>query len=440
MKKRLRKIHRAPDLHHAESVPIAGFRLISAKTSTPEIVSFSGSFLCGTAHDRTRKGIITQVLAEMLLEGTKKRDTRAFNQALEEIGATLSFAATSTRITFEAICLARYAPVLIELLAEALREPALHSRSLGAVKKRLFGELRLEEDDMKSTAKVAWTRLVYPPSHPHYEPTVAERKEQLRLLRKGELTAFHLAYFGVGSLVLSAAGAVDAKVLRREVVKHFSGWRRIPTSQTTLLQPKARVMPRAMRILSVREKASVDMFLGSSLTLTKRSPDYYPLLVGLSVLGARGFTGRLFQIVREKLGLTYGIYALPGGFEEQLRGYWYISATFAPALFASGLAATKRELSRFLKGGPTAREIADQKHIISSHYLLSLASSRGVALVVRLLAEERAERVDLDLFLRRIESVTPQQVRASLQHLRVARRSLSAAGSISGKGEPIGRG
>ena len=81
-----------------------------------------------------------------------------------------------------------------------------------------------------------------------------------------------------------------------------------------------------------------------------------PLKLAAGVLG-NGFAGRLMQHVRDKLGLTYGIYA---NANDQL---FYIQATFAPRLMDRGIAEMKKVYEKW-KQGVTEEELNVQKKML----------------------------------------------------------------------------
>ena len=77
-----------------------------------------------------------------------------------------------------------------------------------------------------------------------------------------------------------------------------------------------------LALRSIPSRQNIDFSIGAPLPITMHHPDYAPLLFGITVLGKwGGFTGRLMSTVREKEGLTYGIYAGTETFFNDEQGY-----------------------------------------------------------------------------------------------------------------------
>jgi len=76
------------------------------------------------------------------------------------------------------------------------------------------------------------------------------------------------------------------------------------------------------------DKTSVSVVFGQTTGLKYSDPDYQALRLATAVLGGSGFSGRLMQTVRDKEGLTYGIYSAASN-DTFADGDWKITATFA---------------------------------------------------------------------------------------------------------------
>jgi len=105
--------------------------------------------------------------------------------------------------------------------------------------------------------------------------------------------------------------------------------------------------------------------------MTLHHPDYLPFVFGLSVLGKwGGFTGRLMSTVREKEGLTYGIYAKTESVEGTEQGHYHIMTFFAPEKSVQGLTSTLREIRKIHKNGITQAEYERFQTILKTQQTL----------------------------------------------------------------------
>jgi zinc protease len=183
------------------------------------------------------------------------------------------------------------------------------------------------------------------------------------------------------------------------------------------------------------DKPSVSVIWGQSTRLAYRDPDTLALRVATNILGS-GFTGRLMASVRDREGLTYGIYAAVMN-DTSTDGDWRIVANFSPALLEQGLASTRRELEAWYRDGVTAEEVEREKSNYVGTFRVSLATTGGMA--ASLLASiQRGYGVTWpDELPRRIAALTPDEVNAALRkHLDPSRLVLIKAGSIAPPAAP----
>ena len=120
-----------------------------------------------------------------------------------------------------------------------------------------------------------------------------------------------------------------------------------------------RQKPSQQKILlsNIPSKQNIEFAIGTSLPMTLHHPDYLPFVFGLNVLGKwGGFNGRLMSTVREKEGLTYGIYAKTEGVSGTEQGHYRIMTFFAPEKAVQGLTSTIREIKKIQKTGITPKE------------------------------------------------------------------------------------
>lgn len=130
------------------------------------------------------------------------------------------------------------------------------------------------------------------------------------------------------------------------------------------------------------------------------------------VLGGSPFTSRLFQEVREKRGLAYGV-------SSSLGSKTLIVTTSTRAdKAAETLDLIRQVIKELADRGPTAAELdASKKYLIGAYAIGNLSSSSSIS--ATLLALQR-DKLGIDYIQRRpalIEQVTLDQVRAAAKKL-----------------------
>jgi zinc protease len=419
-----------------ERYPLDGLRLLIMRPQIEDVVTIVGSLLGGDEYSPADNRMVADLTAAMLDQGTKKHTKFEINEALESVGASISFSSGQYRVRFNARCLSEDVPLVIRLLAEQLREPAFNASDLETVKRRYIGSLQRSRESTRSQAQRAFLQLLYPETHPNYQPPIDEQIAQVEAITVADLQAFHAANYGLGNLLFVAVGDVDADLLEAELRQNFEGWQ---TSPLVLEPPdiRANAAQDTVRFVTMPDKTSTDLYLGQPIGIDRNHEDYYPLMIGVYILGGN-FSARLMQTVRDEQGLTYGIGASVGGVDNGNDGYWYTRGTFAPQLLDQGRAATLEQIRRWVEDGVTAEELAAKKTTITGTYKVGLATTRGKAWQILTNAERGRPNEYLDQYPEIINSLTLDQVNGAIRkYVDLDHLVIVVAGSIDEEGKPL---
>ena len=391
---------------------IAGIDVIAFPTGVKDVVTFKGSLPAGDRFAPDGKSMLPTLVGDMLDKGTVHRDKFAIAEALDGVGAQLSFGVGANTLGFNGKCLRRDLPLVISILAEQLREPAFSEEELEKAKTQLTGLFLQQMDDTGARANQAFSAAIYPPGHPNYQAPFDELIASLKTITVDDLKSFHTTYYGPAACTLVAIGDLDPAVLQAEVDSAFAGWTGGQATPDTLPAAPSSDQPRKQTV-QLADKANVSIVWGQSTGLQYRDPDALALRVATAVLG-RGFTGRLMANVRDKEGLTYGIYSTVGH-DTYSDGDWLIGGNFAPDLLDQGIASTKRQLDLWYQDGVTAEEVANVKSDLIGYYKVGLATTTGMANAI-LQTVQRGYDLDwLDEYPEAIAALTPADVNAVIK-------------------------
>ena len=423
-------IHMSIHERITSSEPLSGVRLFVVPTGLKGITRIAGSLLGGDWYSPAENSALAGVVAEMLDEGTRSHSKHALAERLESVGAALSFSSGSHYMRFDGAMRPKDSGLFVETLAEELRESAFRSSALRSVVKRALGGLDAEAEDTGAQAGIRLSRLIFPEEHPNRCYTTDESRHDVGHINAADARKFHTRVYGTGSLVFVAAGEVQRPLLEKSIREHFRGWKASPLS---IIEPAHRAVALGGRSEAVHipDKASVSLVVGAPIGISAAHDDYYSLLAGFGILGGLPFISRLFQSVRERLGLTYHITASVEGALYRADGYWVVRASFSPELLARGREAIERELESFSLRGVTAQELARYKQAAFGGHLVGLASAEHLARAVRGTIEQERPLSFLDEILEIVQGLTLENVnRAIKQYVRPDQACWVAAGSV----------
>jgi predicted Zn-dependent peptidase len=136
-------------------------------------------------------------------------------------------------------------------------------------------------------------------------------------------------------------------------------------------------------------------------------PDRYPIVLLSSALGG-GMSSRLFQRVREELGLCYSIFTYQSFWGEAGVAGTYVGTR--PATEERAVEAIRAELARVARDGLSEEELAQTKRQVEGQVMLSLESTGARLHRLAAVALHEEPFLGLDELLRRIEAVTPDDM------------------------------
>ena len=408
---------------------IAGIDLIAYPTGVKNVVTLRGGFPAGTVFAGRGNAAVPKLTGMLLDEGTTRQDKFAIATKLESVGATISFSVGAQMVEIDAKCLKEDVPLVVSLIAEQLRFPALAAEELEKMKKQYAGSLQRQLEDTNFRAGDAFSRAVFPVGHPNRDPAPDELLAAIEAAKLDDIVAFHKKHYGPAHLTLVATGDLDLATLQREVEKSFAGW----SGGVALPQPPKATSTNSPKSvdLAMPGKTSASVVLGQASGLRYRDPDYQAVRLATAILGS-GFTGRLMANVRDKEGLTYGIgsYLFGDTFTD---GAWQISASFAPALLDKGITSTKRQLMSWYEEGVTTEEVERAKSRLIGSFEVGLATSSGMANNLLATVNRGYDLGWLDRFAPTLAAITTDQVNHAVKkHLRPDELYLVRAGTFGG--------
>ena len=279
-----------------------GLRVVVVETPRLPLVSFRLALRAGDAFDPPGLPGLTDVLTNMLTEGTRSRTSRQLADEVARLGASLSSGATSDYTSVAASALSPYAERLLELLAEVVLEPSFPEDELELTQQNAHQNLIAQRGQASFLATERVARVLYG-EHPY--AVVAPTHESIDRLTREHLVEFHGSAFVPNNAVLVAVGDVRAAHIFERARRLFGGWQPGPAPSAQFPAPPAR-QRRTAYVVDRPGSAQSNIVVGN-VAIRRTDPDYFPMLVMHTVLGATA-SSRLFMNLREEKGYTYGAY------------------------------------------------------------------------------------------------------------------------------------
>jgi predicted Zn-dependent peptidase len=350
---------------------------------------------------RDRMGI-SHLLEHMVFKGTERRSAKQVALELEALGGALDAYTSREHTVYHARVLDEHLDVACDVVGDIVFRPRLSAGDLTLERKVVLEEIAAVDDTPDDLVFELHNEALWG-QHP-YGYAILGTRQTVSALGVAELRELHARTYRPPLIVVVASGNVDHDRLLEALER--AGWMDIPAGpEAALSVPPARTLPPAQTHVE-RSGAQTHVVLGST-TVPHRDPSRYAVLV-LGVLLGGGMSSRLFQRVREELGLAYSVFTYQD-FHADVGVHGVYVAT-APGAARPALDAIRCELAEVAQRGVPEDEIAAAKGQLKGQLILSLesvAARMHRAAAVELYGEPYRT---LDESLALVEAVEPAEV------------------------------
>lgn len=346
---------------------------------------------------------VSHLLEHMVFKGTARRSALEIALSLESRGGSLDAYTSRDHTSYQAHVLDQDLPLALDVLTDLVRRPLLRDGDLALERNVVLEEIHGVADTPDDLVHELFAETLYP-EHPYGWPILGTA-DTVGALEADHLQATHQRGYFPGNCVIAVAGQVQ----HDEVLAHLDalGWfageplpAMLPVTDTVAALGVRRDEPRDLQ--------QVHLVLGTD-TFRSADPRRWPMAVVATALGA-GMSSRLFQRVREELGLCYAIYAWHAGYRSG--GTFGVYVGTQPSTADRAVEAIEAELARVAREGLPAADLADAKGQLKGQLMLALESTtaRMSRLASHVLHGEPYR--PLDEMLRLVDGVTTEETAA----------------------------
>jgi zinc protease len=368
------------------------------------VVTVTLALQAGSAYEPADKVGLASMVAELLTKGTTTRTADQLAAQVEGAGGSIAAYADNDFLRITVSSLAEKLPQAVDVLADIVTHATLPATELDLARTRFLSSLQLELSQPSAIAQRIFRHQVYGDNPYGRNETPAS----LRAITRDDVLAFYHERVRPSGALLVVAGDVTPSAVRRLAGRAFAAWR----GAAPPAPPSAAIPARpSTEIVVVHKPGAVQSnILAGFPFITPRDPAVYPLTIMNRILGG-GTDSRLFLILREQHGWTYGSYSRftrPKG-----TGVFVANAEVRTPVTDSALAEMLRQLDRIRTEVPADSEIAAAKDYLVGSFPLTIQTPEQIANAVasaRLLGlpDDYVQR-----FRDRLAAVTDSQLAAA---------------------------
>jgi len=385
-----------------------GLQLVVIEHHEQPVLSATLSFRAGSIFDLAEKEGLSALVAELLSKGTQTRTAEQIAATIEGVGGQLSASSNDDFLTVSVDALSDQAALVFELLGDVTLHSTFPSTELELARTRALSSLALELSQPASVAARFFGKEIYGRNPYGRSPT----RESLQAVTRDDIVKFAGERLRPTGALLVVAGDVTEPQVRDLAQQAFAGWRGAPPAAATLAAPPAKT---ATDILLIHRPGSAQSNIAiGNTTIAPTDPLYYAARIATQALGG-GADARLFLILREQKGWTYGAYASLHRYRGL--GYWQATAEVRTEVTDSAVSEMLRQVDRIRTETIPDSELAAVKGFLVGSFPLTIETPGQIALQV---ANAKLLGLGADylrLYRERLSAVTALQAKAAAARL-----------------------
>jgi len=382
--------------------------LLMEKRDVP-MIAFTAMIRGGAVADPDGKSGTAALLSELLRKGAGDRDAAAFVEAVASVGGQLDTGVAREAIIANGLFMSRHQDLMIDLLADLLIRPTLSETEFRKLRERSIQQIQaLKDTELFALTSIYGNAFLF--GDHAYGNSVIGSEDGLGAVAHADVRRYFEEHVGADRTVLAVVGDFEGRSMRARLEARFASWRRAAASP-----PVVDAMPpepgRRLLLVDKPDATQTYFYLGN-IGVARDFPDRPALDLVNTVFGGR-FTSMLNTRLRVESGLTYGAFSrlerntAPGSLA--ILSFTRTDATVEAIDMALDV------LETLHADALTDAQLASAKAYVMGQFPPDLETASDLA---QLLAELRfygLERSHVDDYARRIDAVTLEDARRTIE-------------------------
>ncbi len=340
-----------------------GIRVLSEKVPGCHSVSLGIWVNNGSRHEPAELNGISHFIEHLLFKGTERRSAQAVAREIDSVGAHLNGFTSREFSCYFVKILAEKLPMAVNLLGELLCHPRFDLDDIEKERRVILQEIAMIEDNPEESLHDQFAHTFWA-GHPLGMPVTGTRATVAAVDREQMLNFMGERYVGENLCVVAAGGLEHAELvaLAAKSLGDISG----PCCNLHDLAP---VVKRHIKV-AFRDLEQTYICLGVE-GLPQNHKDRYGVFLLNTILGGN-MSSRLFQKVREELGLVYSVYSYHHNHSDT--GAFIVSAGTSADDASLVVRSILSEMSRLRSTAVSSDELQSAKDYLKGSMLLSMES------------------------------------------------------------------
>jgi len=362
-------------------------------------VAIEIAFMGGTSLDAEGRRGAVNLMTGLLEEGSGDLDARGFARATEALATSFGFSSNPESLTISARFLTENFDASVALLRDAMQSPRFDDADIERVRAQVISGIAFAAKDPDEIASRTFAAMAYG-THP-YGTQESGTPESVAALTRDDLVEAHKNVLVRDRVLVGAVGDITPDQLGALVDALLGGLPQSGPMMPPMVEPQ---IEGGITVVEFDTPQSVALFGQRGIGI--QDDDYFAAVLLNQILGGGSFESRLMQEVREKRGLTYGVYSFLSS--RDLANAYMGSVSSANDRIAEAITVIRDQWTLAAAEGVSAEELQNAKTFLTGAYPLRFdgnATIAGILVGMQMIGldteyvntrNERVERVTLE--------------------------------------------
>ncbi|MDR3263261.1 MAG: insulinase family protein [Clostridiales bacterium] len=362
----------------------------------------------GSVNEDAENNGISHLIEHMLFKGTAKRSAFQIADDVDVLGAQINAFTSKSATCYYTISTFDHTEACIEILSDLFFNSVFDKGELEKEKSVVLEEISMT-DDTPDEKVMEYVSETYFDGHPLAKPILGSR-ENVSSFTDGDIRTYMKRFYTADNVIISIAGHIKAdeadRLIKKYFVNNFGGEK----SEKPVF---ARHISKASEIVKIKDIEQANIAFAFPCYEFHHQKEM-AMHVFNNIFGG-GMSSRLFQKIREEMGLAYTVYSYASTYQND--GMFMIYLGTNPEQAKAATDAVYGVIDGFLKNGITEREFLSGKEQLKGGLVLGQESSGAIMKVNGKYLHGADELFDFDKLLKEIDTVTKDDIMAAAGYI-----------------------
>ncbi len=292
----------------------------------------------GSRHESEEINGMAHFVEHLHFKGTKQRSAKQIAEEFDAIGGHINAYTTKEHTVYSAKVLKEFLPFAIEMLSDIIFNSIYNEEDLEKEKNVILQELAQTKDDPEDVAFENFAKNNF--KNQALGRAILGTEENIKSFSREQVVNFVQKYYSASRIIISAVGNFEHQNLVNLVKTTLT-----PYPNSNIANYAQAYYTGGFSYQANNELSQLHLVVGYE-GVSISSDKYYALEILSNIMGG-SISSRLFQEIREKLGLVYSI----GSFNQYYKdiGIFCISASTAPEQANELIMALSKEIKKIVE-------------------------------------------------------------------------------------------